>query len=925
MKKTFLLFLLTISVVICSAESWQKIESEHFKIVYKQADREYAEELYSICEDVYDTVCAVFDHYPKKVNVLITSTDDTSNGYSLAFMDYIVLQTASPAPIYFGPSTDNTIKRIFIHEFTHHIDMTCGGGILQTLMSLSFKNPSGLFTAFAPYWLTEGIATNLETMLTTSGRGRGPLFELQYKGPILESSLFSVDQSNYTAFESPSGRSYIYGYILIDYILTEYGLETYVNIRKELNKNPLAGINNAVVKYTGKTIDILSKEMRSALLVKYKDMLSLPSGKRFDSNRHGNYFLIGISGDELIAYRDDSGETSAFIAYNIYTGEERVIRKMFASGSQPGYFSLSKNGKTIASTVFRFSMFDGIRDVIHTDIILIDTASGNTEQISKNKRLRDPVVFNNRVFAVQVTGNTSRIIELHKENNSVTVLYQQEDANVFDPAVSPDGKILAFELMVNSRQGIVLIDTSAEQKSEEFTEPWNTEAVSWLIPEKTAGQYCPYFLDNNLITFSAYGSHGSLSLFQSRIDSGSAEELLSDKIGAFQGFFTSDYVFYSSYGSDGFCIRQQKIPDIILEPYSGPEIIITEKKRIPVPKGKKTGIFAEPAVVLFYPFMELNADNSAAFLVNVFSQGYSLNRSSDWQLWGGFNFTTLHPSWDFVLNAYSKAGRFSFYSRYNFISLSSSFVQQTAQTIRFVPDLNIQAPESEYNSFLDISPYTSYLYTKQEADLFTIAESDFSTGFHNILIGLNIGYQIRERGPFSDIFSRPGFIFKAAANYALPINTGAFEGLHAQTAIKGIFPSFIKNQSIQLGVKIDYSTGSNSSGSITSRSETVNYNRPNEVLAALEIQTMLAHTDIPIIQNIGLIGISNKTFAEVYSTYELQPGFNIDYLFYLGTEFTFIFSTPLESFFPITIGVIVPFADINKLTPYISLNSDTFF
>lgn len=185
---------------------WEILETEHFRFIFEPENEPEALEIITFAEEIYDQVTGFLEHKPDKIDVFLNGRYETANGLFSPVAPHIELYITSPTNYFHGSKTEHWLKYLLTHELTHYVHLTSDEGFLNVLAAIFGSSMELPYTVFSHQWMSEGITTNLETLFTNGGRGRNPLFEIYYKAPIVEGTMFSFDQSHYTTMLPPYGR-----------------------------------------------------------------------------------------------------------------------------------------------------------------------------------------------------------------------------------------------------------------------------------------------------------------------------------------------------------------------------------------------------------------------------------------------------------------------------------------------------------------------------------------------------------------------------------------------------------------------------------------------------------------------------------------------------------------------------------------------
>ncbi len=284
-----LLFFCTVFSAGAEAVRWEQAETEHFRFIFEPRDRPAVDELLTFSEPVYERVTGFFNTRPKKVDVIVHGRIDEANGATSFLPNRIDLYLTAPTDHFLGARTESWMKILLTHELTHFVHASMDSGFFFTLSRLFGGDLAASSLFFLPGWMIEGPSTNLETRFTEGGRGRNPLFEMYAKAPVQEGRLFSLEQAAYGSAFPPPDRIYVAGYILVDYLLATYGVDSFRRVMEEYLGFPFFGPWSAIQKVTGRNAAQVFDDLKQYLANKYTPSLSAAPGTRITPTEPGDW------------------------------------------------------------------------------------------------------------------------------------------------------------------------------------------------------------------------------------------------------------------------------------------------------------------------------------------------------------------------------------------------------------------------------------------------------------------------------------------------------------------------------------------------------------------------------------------------------------------------------------------------------------
>lgn len=201
---------------------YKTFETEHFQFIYETGYEAFTQKAAHHYEHVHQLLSPILKWTPRtKVTVLIADNADSTNGFSLpAFRVGMVLIATPPDAWSTLAYSDDWIKLLVFHEYTHYLNIDATTGWMEALRIVfgDAVRPNGLW----PIWMIEGLAVYFETRMTSLGRGRSPYWDSVLRAYIHETKLgtakdygLTLDRVNGDFPIFPGGDiPYLFGYHL---------------------------------------------------------------------------------------------------------------------------------------------------------------------------------------------------------------------------------------------------------------------------------------------------------------------------------------------------------------------------------------------------------------------------------------------------------------------------------------------------------------------------------------------------------------------------------------------------------------------------------------------------------------------------------------------------------------------------------------
>ena len=169
---------------------YKTFETEHFRFLYTDGLFPFTEKAAAHYERVNEILGPILQWKPRsKVTVLIAENDDSANGFTLPNLGVGMVLIATPPETWFSTSyTEDWIKLLVFHEYTHFLNIDARSGVMDWGAKILFGDlirPNGTL----PPWMLEGLAVYFETRTSKLGRGRSPYYEGILRAMVREERL----------------------------------------------------------------------------------------------------------------------------------------------------------------------------------------------------------------------------------------------------------------------------------------------------------------------------------------------------------------------------------------------------------------------------------------------------------------------------------------------------------------------------------------------------------------------------------------------------------------------------------------------------------------------------------------------------------------------------------------------------------------
>ena len=484
------------------ALEWQTLESPRFAVHFSEGQRNLALRVSRISEQVIDTIGELFDYMPEgTIHIVLSDSYDGANGSATVMpRNLIRLFLAAPVETTGLASYDEWLRILLIHELAHicHIDQHHG---LNSFFRF-FVGKYVSMNAYAPQWMTEGVATYVETIMTSTGRGRSTYVDMILRLAALEGEDIHLDQAHVLFSDWPGPTvAYFWGGRFHLFLAKRFGHDKIRDFYKNIASSPVPYIHGLLGwAEFGQPLAALWEEFLDEVRADGLELKSLLNKEGLSPTKPLIEGLKQMSGARFI----DDGRVifshwspvdgSTVRLYDPGSEEESVLVRDTYSvrfGSSQDEVVFSRNAIT--------ERFNNYADLYVLDLKTkkIQKLQDESLPATKSLRARDPTLTpaGEVLFVTNELHQNALKVGKRLEDGKMqvrTLVPGSGDIQFSSPVVSPDGKTIAVSVFFSGGyRDIVLFD-------------FETGALKQRITSDRA-------LDNN----AAFSPDGAYLLFDS--------------------------------------------------------------------------------------------------------------------------------------------------------------------------------------------------------------------------------------------------------------------------------------------------------------------------------------------------------------------------------------------------------------------------
>ncbi|MCK8494296.1 hypothetical protein M0L20_20685 [Spirosoma sp. RP8] len=458
---------------------WYRLRTPHFNVLYPRGLDSTAQRTAQRIESLYEPASASLEKKPRRISLLIQNQTTNSNGFVTLFprrSEFFAIPPQDPGLL----GTFNWLDQLAVHEYRHVVQndkaLQGYGRFLYTV----FGN-SGLFLPLltVPDWFAEGDAVSTETLLSTSGRGRIPNFDVGMRANLLAGRRFDYPKAVGGSYRDNVPNHYVLGYFMTTYLKRTYGPDVWSRV---LNRNyrrfPWPFAFSASIKDETKlrTEDLYRKTMddlteswqkqQERLTITPATLLPVEAEKA-DSKRpvFTNYQYPQFLADStVLCVKSGLGDTPRLVIL----GKNGTEKTIFVQGFPNDPSMLSATANKVCWIEFGYDPRWGQR--IYSNVRLLDLTTGTVTRLTHRARYTAAALSpdNSKIGVVQNTERykTQLLVLDGKTGKVVKILSNPENEFFLHPRWLADNKTLSVVALKNNRKTILTIDTETNARTE---------------------------------------------------------------------------------------------------------------------------------------------------------------------------------------------------------------------------------------------------------------------------------------------------------------------------------------------------------------------------------------------------------------------------------------------------------------------------
>lgn len=518
---------------------WKQINTDKFQLIFPESFSETASSLSQKIDHFIDIISQDLQIQPQKISIIIDNNHLEQNGF--------VQLAPRKTEVYPVPGSASTneewLPNLLLHEMRHvaQFDKMTGKFNKPFFEQLGLA----LFGIHVPSWFFEGDAVEVETRLSTGGRGRLS----SWKTPIL-TDIKEGKPRSFNAYLLGSYKNYIpsfytIGYLMNQNLVEEKGVKVKEKIFDDMRKHKLRpfSLDQSLKKYYGGNAHSLFKNTlknlknslsEEEIINDSSEKINLPK-----TQYYAHYYFPQTSDGFHVFALASRPDKRNFIAKTNSAALEKVVE--LGIQTTP-YFHL-KGDKILWDEVKKHARY---AKNTYSVIQFYDIKSHKQKQLTSKSRYFSPYFhpLKEEFIVIHVDlANNSRILALNlNDGQYIDELFHKDGWHLQQATYDSQGQRIVC--IAISENGNTLIEINTETKEYRRLLPWSNKQLER-----------PQYYGDKIIFKANFEEKDQLFL----LDENQISQISHAENGAFNPSVHQNEVFFNVYERDGYNMRKLNV------------------------------------------------------------------------------------------------------------------------------------------------------------------------------------------------------------------------------------------------------------------------------------------------------------------------------------------------------------------------------
>lgn len=452
------------STLFDPALRFRTIRTPHFVIHFHQGEDRLAGRLAIVAEDVWRALEQPFGVTPPPLtHVVIADQAERAGGWAIPVpYNTIVLDAAWPSGSDLIGNTDDWLRLVFSHEFTHITHLDRSESWARIARNVFGRVPLAFPNLYLPTWQIEGLATYEESALTGEGRLHDGNFRAVDEEAARARAMEPLDRVNGGLVDWPGGLApYAYGAGFHQYLAERFGPEKLAALAEATARRvPYTG-SRVFPRIYGKSLGELWRDYQDGVKGRVG---AATSDIGLVRRTHHRYTVVGPRFDRFACVG-----CPPELVYSVRTPHALPeLNRIRLDGSAPHRLTTRILGSTTAvgRDAIYFDQEELRRNTgVYSDLYEWSRATGRVKRLTSEARVLDPDLSPDGTTLVAVQnrrGQRDLVLLRPVRSNAawqVETLMSESDTQFNAPRWSPDGRTIAVERhRFGAQAEVVLVD-----------------------------------------------------------------------------------------------------------------------------------------------------------------------------------------------------------------------------------------------------------------------------------------------------------------------------------------------------------------------------------------------------------------------------------------------------------------------------------
>jgi hypothetical protein len=431
---------------------WRTLTTPHFFIHYYNTPSQklgtVAQRVAERVERAHEVLVRQLNHWPSgRTHVVIKDHTDSSNGYANVIpRNQMTIFVTSPAGLGTLSDYDDWLYGLLVHEYVHVLHMDNIGGIAKVFNAIFGKTWAP--NQMQPGWFIEGLATYHESAQSAAGRMRSSIFDMMLRMEVLDNAFLRIDQMSSNTRLRPRGNiPYLYGGRFLKYIAERFGPDKLASIATEYGATAIPySINTVAKKILGVDYHQLYSEFEAYLKQRYRFRLrkvrergETPFQRFTDTGEACRSPRFSLDGSRLV-FVDSTPYRDTLVNF-LDPKSQKIVNQLRIPSI--GEVDLSPDGNHLLYQ--QNANWQG--SYAFNDLYWRNLKTGVVRRLTHGLRARDPAISPDGktvAFVATRVGRHDLMLLSLSDGKAKTLIRGKIAEFFFSPHLSPDGQRVVF-------------------------------------------------------------------------------------------------------------------------------------------------------------------------------------------------------------------------------------------------------------------------------------------------------------------------------------------------------------------------------------------------------------------------------------------------------------------------------------------------